>query len=179
MPDNSYRTSNLGPKVSHTTTRAYGATDGHYLVPSWMTFEVDGPANFDGAADFDSTANFDGAVTMTAALTPSGNVNVTGTLAVGSGTSISLIQKSDVSVSLGAVAGQESVATTGTIQTLTSDAVIIDVAPESIWSGTYYQVNLAARASAASTFQIYASNVSAANITPDAMTMTLTWIDFS
>lgn len=38
MPDNSYRTSNLGPKVSHSTTRAYGATDGHFSVPSWMTY---------------------------------------------------------------------------------------------------------------------------------------------
>ncbi len=102
---------------------------------------------------------------------------MTGDFAVGSGTSINLIQQSVVSVSLGAVAGQESVATTGTINALTADAAIIDISPASIWSGDYYQVNLDARVSAASTFQVYASNVSATDITPDAMNMTLWWID--
>lgn len=46
---NSYKTSNLGPRVSHTTTKAFTAGPGHYLVPSWMTFEVDGPMQTDGA----------------------------------------------------------------------------------------------------------------------------------
>ena len=49
MADNSNRTSNLGPRVSHVTTKAFTAGPGHYLIPSWMTLEVDGPTTFDGA----------------------------------------------------------------------------------------------------------------------------------
>lgn len=58
MPDNSGRTSNLGPRVSHVTTKAYNGP-GHYLSPSWLTFEIDGPLNSDGGANFASAVTME------------------------------------------------------------------------------------------------------------------------
>lgn len=73
MPDNSNRTSNLGPRVSHTTTKAYNGP-GHYLLPSWMTTEFDSANNFmDGTMTVRSggglTAASGGAVTVASGAT--------------------------------------------------------------------------------------------------------------
>ena len=63
MADNSGRTSNLGPRVSHVTTKAYNGP-GHYLFPSWMTVEVDGPLNADGTLTSAGVANFTSTVSL-------------------------------------------------------------------------------------------------------------------
>ena len=183
MADNSNRTSNGPPLVSHRTTNARPGDPGHYLFPSWMTVEVDGPFNADGAADFDGDADFSSAVTMSGrvamsgAVTPSGNVNVTGTFAVGSGVSISLLQRSVISVNPGAVAGHESVITTATISTMPADALILGVQQASIWSGSYYDLSVNCNVSAASTLQIGIANSTLTSVTPAAMNWTVTWAD--
>ena len=156
---NSYKTSNLGPRVSHLTTKAFTAGPGHYLVPSWMTFESDGPAKFDGK--FDAT----------------GNVNVTGSFAVGSGVSLALIQRSIISVNPGAVAAQDSVTTTATVQTMPADALILGVQQASIWSGSYYDLAVNVNVSAASTLLIGLANSTITSVTPAAMNWTITWAD--
>jgi hypothetical protein len=158
-------TSNLAPKLSHTTTKAQPSGPGHYLVPSWMTLEVDG------------TAKFDGAVTMTGAVANSGNVNHTGTFAIGSGVSISLLQRSVISVSPGAVAAHDSVITTATISTMPADALILGVQQASIWSGAYYDLAVNCNVSAVSTLQIGIANSTITSVTPAAMNWTITWMD--
>ena len=55
MPDNSGRTTNFGPKVSFTTTKASGAVPIHVLVPSAGTLEVDGQSIFDGLVTSNNT----------------------------------------------------------------------------------------------------------------------------
>ena len=163
---NSYKTSNLGPRVSHTTTKAFTAGPGHYLVPSWMTFEADGPVKLDGA------------VTATAAQAFSGNVAVTGSLAVGaSGTSIGAIRGSTISVSLGAIAPWDSVSTTATISLMPADAVVLAIQPTSIWSGAYYDITMSTLVSAASTLVISAVNSTLTSVTPAAQNMTVWYID--
>lgn len=164
MADNSNRTSNLGPKVSHRTTNVYSGP-GHYLFPSWMTVETDGPLNVDGT------------MTVTGAVANSGNVNHTGTFAIGSGVSISLLQRSVISVNPGAVAAQDSIITTATIQTLTADALILGVQQASIWSGAYYDLSVNVNVSAASTLQIGIANSTITSVTPAAMNWTITWAD--
>lgn len=171
MPDNSNRTSNLGPRVSHVTTKAYNGP-GHYLVPSWMTLEVDGPANFDGVADFDGATDF------SAAVAASGNVALTGTLALGaSGTSYSALRSSTISVNPGAVAAHDSISTTATIQLLPADATIIAAQPASIWSGAYFDLAITAHVSAASTVRIGLANSTLTSVTPDAMNWVVTYLD--
>ena len=166
MADNSYRTSNLGPRVSHATTKAFTAGPGHYLFPSWMTVEVDGPANFDGTVDFDGLADFSSVVTM------SGNV------AVGAaGSRIGSIVKSTVSINPGSVGAQDSASTTATIQTMPADALIISAQPASIWSGAYYDLAITATVSAASTLRIGLANSTITAVAPAAMNWDILWVD--
>ena len=54
MADNSYRTSNLGPRVSFTTTKASGSIPGHFYLPSFMTFENAGSGTFGGTSTYAS-----------------------------------------------------------------------------------------------------------------------------
>ena len=184
MADNSNRTSNLGPRVSHVTTKAFTAGPGHYLFPSWMTVEVDGPFNVDGAADFDGDADFASAVTMSGrvamsgAVTPSGNVAFTGTFALGaSGTSYSALRSSTVSINPGAVAANDSASTTATITLMPADAIILAAQPASIWSGAYFDLAITAKVSAASTLQVALANSTITSVTPDAMNWTVVYID--
>ena len=165
MADNSNRTSNGPPLVSHRTTNARPGDPGHYLFPSWMTVEVDGPLNVDGT------------MTVTGAVANSGNVNHTGTFAIGSGVSISLLQRSVISVNPGAVAGHESVITTATISTMPADALILGVQQASIWSGSYYDLSVNCNVSAASTLQIGIANSTLTSVTPANMNWTVTWMD--
>ena len=165
MADNSNRTSNGPPLVSHRTTNARPGDPGHYLFPSWMTVEVDGPLKVDGT------------MTVTGAVANSGNVNHTGTFAIGSGVSISLLQRSVISVNPGAVAGHESVITTATISTMPADALILGVQQASIWSGSYYDLSVNCNVSAASTLQIGIANSTLTSVTPAAMNWTVTWAD--
>ena len=166
MADNSNRTSNLGPRVSHVTTKAFTAGPGHYLIPSWMTFEVDGPAQFDGA------------VTQSGAAALSGNVALTGTFALGaSGTSFSALRKSTISVNPGAVAAFDSANTTATISLMPADAIILAAQPGSLWSGAYYDLAITARVSAASTIAIGIANSTLTSITPTAMNWDVVYID--
>ena len=182
MPDNSYRTSNLGPRVSHATTKAFTEGPGHYLIPSWMTFETDGPANLDGLVKASSGLSASrltvtGAANVTGAFTASGNANITGSFAVGSGVSLALIQRSIISVTPGAIAPFDSVSTTATIQTMPADALILGVQQASIWSGAYYDISVNANVSAASTLLIGLVNSTLTSVTPDAMNWTITWAD--
>jgi len=125
-----------------------------------MTFEVDGKAQFDGAVGL------------------TGNVNTTGTFAVGtSGASWTLIQKSVISVNPGAVAAQDSVSTTATIQTMPADALILSAQPASIWSGAYFDLAITPTVSAASTIRIGLTNSTITGVTPAAMNWTIVWAD--
>ena len=160
MPNLSYRTSNQGPKVSHITTSSFSNGPGHYLIPSWMTFEVDGKTQLDGAVGL------------------TGNVNTTGSFAVGaSGASWNLIQKSVISVNPGAVAAADSISTTATIQTMPADALILSAQPASIWSGAYFDLSITPTVSAASTLRIGIANSTHTSVTPDAMNWTIVWAD--
>ena len=165
MADNSNRTSNHGPRVSHRTTQSYNGP-GHYLVPSWMTFEVDGPAQFDGA------------VTQSGAAALSGNVAFTGTFALGaSGTSFSALRKSTISVNPGAVAPFDSISTTATISLMPADAIILAAQPGSLWSGAYYDLSITPRVSAASTLVLGIVNSTLTSITPTAMNWDVIYLD--
>ena len=177
MADNSNRTSNLGPRVSHVTTKSYSGP-GHHLFPSWMTVEVDGYLDVDGGADFASTVTQSGAVNQSGAVTQTGNVSNTGTWALGaSGTSFSALRKSTISVNPGAVAGHESVSTTATITLMPADAIILAAQPTSLWSGAYYDLSITARVSAASTIQIGIANSTLTSITPTNMNWDVVYID--
>ena len=165
MADNSNRTSNLGPRVSHVTTKSYSGP-GHHLFPSWMTVEVDG------------TFQTDGAVTQSGAVTQTGNVSNTGTWALGaSGTSFSALRKSTISVNPGAVAGHESVSTTATITLMPADAIILAAQPTSLWSGAYYDLGITARVSAVSTIAIGIHNSTLTSLTPPDMNWDVVYID--
>ena len=172
MADNSNRTSNLGPRVSHVTTKAYNGP-GHYLVPSWMTFEVDGLTKLE-------TVNIDGTITSESdsALNFSGNVHVTGPFALGaSGTSFSALRRSTISVTPGAVAPFDSVSTTATISLMPADAIVIAAQPGSLWSGAYYDLAITARVSAASTLVIGLANSTLTSVTPAAMNWDVVYLD--
>ena len=189
MADNSNRTSNLGPRVSHVTTKAFTAGPGHYLIPSWMTFEADGPVNLDGLVTSTSglstsrltvsgAANVSGTFSATGAVANSGNVANTGTWALGtSGTSFTALRKSTISVSPGAVAAFDSVSTTGTITLMPADAIILAAQPTSLWSGAYYDLGITARVSAASTIAIGIHNSTLTSLTPPDMNWDIVYID--
>lgn len=145
---NSYKTSNLGPRVSHLTTKAFTAGPGHYVVPSWMTFETDGPLKVDG------------------------------NLTVGaSGSALASIVVSTVSINPGSVAAFDSASTTATIQAMPADAVILSAQPASIWSGAYFDLAITAHVSAASTLRIGLANSTLTAVAPAAMNWTITWAD--
>ena len=189
MADNSNRTSNLGPRVSHVTTKAFTAGPGHYLFPSWMTVEVDGPFNADGLVTSTSglstsrltvsgAANVSGTFSATGAVANSGNVANTGTWALGaSGTSYTALRSSTVSINPGAVAAQDSASTTATITLMPADAIILAAQPASIWSGAYFDLAITAKVSAASTLQVALANSTITSVTPDAMNWTVVYID--
>ena len=188
MADNSNRTSNGPPLVSHRTTNS-NAGPGHYLFPSWMTVEVDGPFNADGLVTSTSglstsrltvtgAVNVTGTLTASGAVAASSNVAVTGTFALGaSGTSYTALRSSTISVSPGAVAANDSVSTTATISLMPADAVILAAQPASIWSGAYFDLAITAKVSAASTLQLALTNSAITSVTPDAMNWTIVYID--
>lgn len=160
MPDNSNRTSNHGPRVSHVTTKAFTAGPGHYLMPSWLTLEVDGPTLLDGR------------------VAAAGNVALTGTFALGaSGTSYSALRSSTISVSPGAVAAHDSISTTATIQLMPADATVLAAQPASIWSGAYFDIQYMAQVSAASTLRLSFANSTLTSVTPDNMNWTVVYVD--
>lgn len=159
MADNSNRTSNLGPRVSHVTTKAYNGP-GHYLIPSWMSFEVDGPANFDGVLDVASISTLAGGVAV-------------GT----SGSRIASVVVSTISVIPGAVPANDSVSTTATISTMPADAMVLSAQPASIWSGAYFDIKYDANVSAASTLRLSFANSAITSVTPDAMNWKIMWAD--
>ena len=189
MADNSNRTSNQGPRVSHVTTKAFTSGPGHYLFPSWMTVEVDGPFNADGLVTSTSglstsrltvsgAANVSGTFSATGAVANSGNVANTGTWALGtSGTSFSAIRASTFSMVAGTVAPQDSATTTATISLMPADAVVIGLQPASQWSGAYYDISYTAHVSAASTLLVAFQNSTITSVAPALINWTLAYID--
>ena len=173
MADNSNRTSNLGPRVSHVTTKAYSGP-GYYLIPSWMTLEVDG-----GNAIFGGTATFNGTL-IASDISSDGDVRILagGYLALGdSATSYSALRTSTISVNPGAVAAADSISTTATIQLMPADALIVGVQPASIWSGAYFDLAITPVVSAASTLVLGIANSTHTSVTPDAMNWKITYLD--
>ena len=167
MADNSNRTSFAGPRVSHRTTKSYNGP-GHYVVPSWMTFEALGPAIFDDGVTYGGEVTFTGQ-----------NHHITvGNFALGpSGTSFSALRRSTLSINPGAVAPFDSVSTTATISLMPADAIVIAAQPGSLWSGAYYDLAITARVSAASTLVIGLANSTLTSVTPAAMNWDVVYLD--
>ena len=193
----SVRTTNFGPRVSFTTNLA-DAGPVHVLVDSDSTLEAAGTNTFSGAltqsgaATFSGVNTFSGAVDSQSTTTLSGVIDIDGAVnatsvatfsggfAVGSGATVmamTSLNLSTISVSMGAVAGHESVSTTGTIVGLTTDSIVIAVEPQSAWSGLYYNVDYSSVVSVADTIEVVMRNSALTSVTPDIMNFTFIWVD--
>ena len=158
---NSNRTTNFGPLVSLTTTKA-DTTPPHLYLDSNTSFTAAGK------------------VTLSGAITASGGLNVTSTMTLGAnGFSFVGLRKSTISVDFPSVPGNDSVTTTATINALAAADVVAIVRPASIWSGSYYDLNVTAVASAASTLTLIAANSAATAVDPDAMNFDIYWLDLA
>ena len=149
-------TTNFGPRVSFTTSSSAVGVPVHVEIPSHGTFTAAGTNLITGAATFSGGAQIGSGATA---------MNITS------------LNKSVISVSMGAVTGHESATTSGTIVGITTDSVVIAMEPQSAWSGAYYDINYSSVISVADTVDIIMTNSAVTDITPANMNFTFIWVD--
>lgn len=175
----SLRTTNLGPRVSLTTTLA-DAGPQHLFLDSNTTFTAAGTNTITGAVTLSGTAAFSGAVTMTSTLTAGGTNTFSSGIGVGGGTNVATISTITGDVDLASVPGHDSISSTvAFVGVAVGDAIMVH--PSSEWSGAYYDLNLSAHATAADVITLIASNsaVTAVNAADVVMRFTaLTYAAF-
>lgn len=136
-------------------------------VASTASFTCAGIAAFTGAESHTGAATFTGGIGLNSALT----------LGL-AGVPFKAFRKSTVSVALG-TDNFDSVTTAITENNVSAGDIIIAIKPASIWSGAYYDINLYAYASAASTITLVANNSTNTAFNTDAMNMDIYWLDLA
>jgi hypothetical protein len=151
----STRTTNLGPRVSFTTTLS-DAGPVYVLVPSTGTFEVDGQCLVDGP------------------------LSSKGTVQLGTnGFSFAGLRSSTASVILGTVV-EDSIVTAVPITGIASGDPILAIQPDvSIWTGAYNDLALHASSNSGGFVNLTAINSTATAFDTDAMNVTFYWLDLA
>lgn len=143
----------------------------HTRIPNLSIGTMDSSAASTPFLNVDSTAQVS---LLGSAVTVGGGAVAIGT----SGSRISGIVRSTVSVALGTVAF-DSITTQAALSGITVGDPVINVEKASIWSGAYNDITVDASCTSWGAVQFRAANSTLTAINTTAMNFTITWIDLA